>query len=129
VETVIMKGGRGSGSVERPTETFSGEVLADRAMAAKGGVAVTGVSFAPGARTFWHTHETGQVLVVTSGAGAVAERSGARAEIAAGDVVFIPADVEHWHGALPDSPMTHLAISLRETRWLEAVSEADYRGG
>ena len=88
------------------------------------------VSFEAGARTAWHTHPRGQVLIVTAGTGRV-QRWGAPAhEIRAGDVVRIPPDVKHWHGAAPASAMTHIAIvehrDGRGVEWLEKVTDEQY---
>lgn len=68
------------------------------------------VHFKDGARNRWHTHTTDQILVVTEGAGIVATR-GEEREVATGDVAYIPANEEHWHGARPGKDMTHLAIN------------------
>lgn len=84
------------------------------------------VNFFPGARTAWHTHPVGQILIVTSGNGVVATRDWAK-RMTTGDVVEIPANVEHWHGAAPEAPMTHIAIQPGgATQWLERVTDADY---
>lgn len=84
------------------------------------------VSFVPGARTAWHTHPGGQILVVTSGNGLVATREWSRA-ISVGDVVEIPAGVEHWHGAGAATPMQHLAIQPdAATDWRDPVDEATF---
>lgn len=84
------------------------------------------VNFFPGGRTGWHTHPIGQVLVVTSGTGVVATRELSHL-ITMGDVVEIPAGVEHWHGAAPETPMQHIAIQPGgATAWLELVTDADY---
>ncbi|MEM9435548.1 MAG: cupin domain-containing protein [Pseudomonadota bacterium] len=84
------------------------------------------VSFAPGARTAWHTHAEGQVLYVTSGNGLFGTRDRVF-PITVGDVVDIPAGLEHWHGAGPDTPMQHIATQpSAEAGWLEQVSDADY---
>jgi len=88
------------------------------------------VHFEPGARTAWHTHPLGQTLHVTAGAGRIALRGQAPQTITAGDTVWIPADVEHWHGAGPDTGMTHIAMQEVQdgsaATWLEHVSDADY---
>ncbi|WP_316015896.1 cupin domain-containing protein [Roseobacter sp. HKCCA0434] len=87
------------------------------------------VTFAPGARTFWHHHPVGQTLRVLSGSGLVALRDAAPQVIRAGDTVFIPPDVEHWHGASPTTAMCHIAMQEEpegETVWLDEVSQADY---
>jgi quercetin dioxygenase-like cupin family protein len=88
------------------------------------------VTFEPGARTAWHTHPLGQILIVTAGCGR-AQRAGGPIEIIRpGDVVRFEPGEKHWHGAGPTTGMTHIAIqeSLdgRGVDWLEPVSEADY---
>jgi len=114
------------GASPGPADYFTGIVHLE-ALAASGVAAdVRRVSFTPGARTAWHTHPAGQVLVITSGRGFVATREWSR-PIASGDVVEIPAGVEHWHGAGPDTPMQHLAIQQDPaTDWRDQVSDADY---
>lgn len=88
------------------------------------------VSFEAGARTAWHTHLRGQVLIVSAGVGRVQRWGGPVEEIRPGDVVWIPPGVKHWHGAAPTSPMTHIAVvehsGGRTTEWLEPVSDAQY---
>ena len=88
------------------------------------------VTFAPGARTAWHTHPRGQTLHVLSGVGRVATRGGPVEVIRQGDTVWIPPGEEHWHGAAPDRMMCHLAIQEsvdgRAADWLEHVSDTDY---
>jgi 4-carboxymuconolactone decarboxylase len=88
------------------------------------------VSFDAGARTAWHTHPRGQVLIVTAGAGRVQRWGAPIEEIRPGDVVRIPPGVKHWHGASPSTPMTHIAIvehrEGRSTSWMEKVSDAQY---
>lgn len=90
------------------------------------------VTFAPGARTAWHTHPRGQTLHVLSGEGRVATRGGVVQVIGAGDTVWIPPGEEHWHGAAPDRMMCHLAIQQAEdgrtADWLDQVSDAEYDG-
>jgi len=89
------------------------------------------VDFAPGARTAWHTHPAGQLLIVTAGKGWVQEEGKARQEINSGDVVWIPAAVRHWHGATATSPMSHLAMTYmvdgKNVVWQEPVSAEHYR--
>ena len=88
------------------------------------------VHFEPGARTAWHTHPLGQTLHVTQGAGLVCLRGAAPRAIRAGDTVWIPAGVAHWHGAGKDTAMTHIAMQEMQdgtaATWLELVSDADY---
>lgn len=89
------------------------------------------VTFAPGARTAWHVHAAGQTLIVTDGVGRVQQWGGPVEEIRTGDVVRIPPNVKHWHGASPDAAMSHLAITEaldgRSVEWMEPVTDSQYR--
>jgi quercetin dioxygenase-like cupin family protein len=120
------------GREDKPSElrgpTFTGRVWADALMSTKDGVTVNTVFFEPGARTHWHRHEVAQVLHVTIGSGWVQTREGQGAPLTAGDTVHLSAGEEHWHGALEDSFLSHLAVSIGETQWLEPVEDSDYSG-
>ena len=87
---------------------------------------VVRVTFAPGARTAWHTHPHGQTLLILSGTGLVQKRREAALQFSAGDVVSIGAGEEHWHGAAPGSLMTHFALQAGETVWLAKVTDEEY---
>lgn len=113
---------------------FTGTVWLDRIVQAPSPARVRAlrVSFAPGARTAWHTHPLGQTLHVLTGLGRVQSRGGPVHLLRPGDTVWIPPGEEHWHGAGPDTTMVHLAIQegdaeVGEATWLEQVSEEDYR--
>ena len=117
-----------------PSEWFAGDVridpLFDRDEPARvGGAAVT---FAPGARTAWHTHPLGQTLLVTAGCGWVGRDGGPVEEVRPGDVVWFPPGERHWHGATPTTAMTHLAVQEKldgkAVEWMEQVSDEQYRG-
>jgi quercetin dioxygenase-like cupin family protein len=88
------------------------------------------VSFEPGAHSNWHTHPRGQLLIITAGSGWVQEWNGKKHDIKAGDVVWTPAGVKHWHGATSSTAMTHIAIQEsvegKNVEWLEAVSIVEY---
>jgi len=88
------------------------------------------VTFEPGARTAWHTHPLGQTLLVTSGLGRVQRAGGPVEEVRPGDVVWFEPGEKHWHGASPDTAMTHIAVQeVRDGRtvdWLEHVTDAQY---
>ena len=90
------------------------------------------VTFEPGARTAWHLHPGGQILIVTAGTGRVQRWGDPIEEIRAGDVVRIPANQKHWHGALPQASMTHIAITEPRdgtgVQWMEAVTDEQYNG-
>jgi quercetin dioxygenase-like cupin family protein len=124
---VEVSHGRAAGTGSRQqTETFTGDVWADPVIVGVDGASVHHVFFAPGSRTYWHTHEAGQVLQITSGAGRVVSRKQGVVEVRAGDVVFIEPGEVHWHGAARDSYLVHTATSLGGHEWLEEVSETDY---
>jgi len=88
------------------------------------------VSFEPGARSAWHAHPLGQVLIVMVGVGRVQNEGGEVQEIRPGDVVWIPPGIKHWHGAAPTTGMTHIAITEAKdgnaTTWMEKVTDEQY---
>src|SRR5207248_9122732 len=89
------------------------------------------VTFEPGARSAWHTHPLGQTLIVTAGRGFVQSWGGLVEEIHPGDVVSCPPGEKHWHGATPDSALSHLAIQEeldgKVVSWMEKVSGEQYQ--
>ena len=89
------------------------------------------VTFEPGARTAWHTHPLGQVLIVTAGSGRIQRDGGPIEEIHPGDVVWFEPGEKHWHGAAPTTAMTHLAIQEaldgKAVDWMEKVTDEQYR--
>ena len=89
------------------------------------------VRFQHGARSAWHTHPLGQILIVTDGVGWVQQWGGPVQVIREGDVVWIPAGVKHWHGATPTTTMTHIAFQEQldgtAVNWLEKVTDEQYR--
>ena len=97
-------------------------------------VIVGNVTFEPACRLDWHKHPGtqggGPVGVVTAGPGGDEDRGEPAPALHAGDVIHIPANVKHWHGAAKDSAFQHLAIEVdgtdTSTEWCEAVAEADY---
>lgn len=97
-------------------------------------VVIGNVTFEPGCRNNWHIHHAksggGQILLCTAGRGYYQEWGKPAQELHPGDVVNIPPEVKHWHGAAPDSWFAHLAVEVpaegASNEWLEAVSDADY---
>lgn len=89
------------------------------------------VTFEKGARTNWHKHSGGQILLVTMGVGRYQERNKEIQELKKGDVVKIPPNVEHWHGAAPNSEFAHISIETNipnnVTTWLDKVSDNEYK--
>lgn len=95
------------------------------------GVSIENVTFEPGCRNNWHIHHKGgQILLVTGGRGYYQEWGKKAQELHPGDVVNIPPEVKHWHGAAPDRWFAHLAVEVpaegASNEWLEAVDEAEY---
>ncbi len=94
-------------------------------------VPLSNVTFEPGCRNNWHAHTGGQLLIVVGGVGYYQERGRPARRLVPGDVVEIPPDTEHWHGAAPDSWFAHLATvgspDTNKNTWLEPVSDADYK--
>ncbi|GGH20909.1 cupin domain-containing protein [Paenibacillus segetis] len=84
------------------------------------------VTFTPGARNNWHSHKIGQVLLVTGGEGWYQQEGKSAQLLKTGDVVNIPPNIKHWHGATKDSWFVQLAISPGETEWLEPVDDELY---
>ena len=115
-----------------PADWFTGTVHVTMLFAAEEPGRVSGgrVTFEPGARTARHSHPYGQTLVVTDGHGRVQRWGGSIEEIAAGDIVWFPADEKHWHGASPTESLTHLAIQEADdgstASWMEHVSDEQY---
>ncbi|CCV12856.1 carboxymuconolactone decarboxylase family protein [Mesorhizobium sp. STM 4661] len=113
-------------------ENFTGSVRVESRFQAEGPARVGGgtVSFEPGARTAWHTHPLGQTLIVTAGVGQVQHWGGPIQEIRPGDVVWIPPEVKHWHGATATAGMTHVAIAEalngKAVDWMEQVTPEQY---
>jgi quercetin dioxygenase-like cupin family protein len=119
-------------SIQGPSDWFTGVTRIDplfhpQEPARAGGASVT---FEPGARTAWHTHPLGQILIVTSGLGRVQTWGGPIEAIRPGDVIWFPPREKHWHGATPTTAMTHIAIQEaldgKVVEWMEQVSDEQY---
>lgn len=106
--------------------TFTGDVWGDPVLSEAEGVTVNNVFFSPGARTYWHRHSGTQILYVLGGRGYAYTRDGEGGEITAGDVVYVPPNEEHWHGASADCFLLHMAISIGKHEWRDPVADAEY---
>jgi 4-carboxymuconolactone decarboxylase len=117
-----------------PAQNFTGGVQVEMLFEAVDPSHASGgsVTFQPGARTAWHSHPRGQILIITAGTGRVQRWGDPVEEVRAGDVVRIPAGAKHWHGASPQASMTHIAISEHRdgstVQWMEQVSDEQYNG-
>jgi len=115
-------------------EYFTGNVRVDPLFLPTDAAPFSGayVTFEPGARSAWHIHPTGQRLIVTAGVGRTQEWGGPLEEIKAGDVIWCPPKVKHWHGTSPTTAMTHIAITGtangKNVEWLEKVTDEQYNG-
>jgi len=135
--------GKGSQTVYRaesqkpfkgPEEWFTGDVEIQPVFPANERAQFSGgyVTFQPGARTAWHFHPAGQHLIVISGVALTGTRDGIIIHFESGDAVWCPPDIDHWHGATPDAPMTHLALTgyldRKNVVWKEKVTDEQYHG-
>jgi len=119
-------------SLNGPAENFTGSVVVDPLYQNNEHTSNTGglVTFEPGARSNWHTHPAGQVLIVTSGTGWVQDEGGEKRLMRPGDVIWAPPGVKHWHGATATNGVSHIAITNmrdgRNVEWLERVADEVY---
>lgn len=115
-----------------PNSNFTGEVwLAPLSEQKELNVPMANVTFEPGCRNSWHSHKAGQLLIATAGIGYYQEKGQPARRLFPGDIVEIAPDVEHWHGAAPDSWFAHIAITTNPQNnaavWLSPVSDEQYR--
>lgn len=128
-----IKRGGSQPSTRGSTEYFTGNVRIDPLFQPNDQARTAGatVTFEPGARTAWHTHPLGQVLIVTAGCGLVQSWDGPIRQVWPGDVVTILPGEKHWHGATATTAMTHIAIQEqlngKAADWMEKVSDELYQ--
>ena len=121
-------------SARGPEDWFTGRVRIDPLFSVTDAARTAGasVTFEPGARTAWHTHPLGQILIVTAGCDRVQREGGPVEEIRPGDVVRFAPGERHWHGAAPTTAMTHIAIQEqldgKVVDWMEHVTDTEYQG-
>lgn len=119
-------------SGQGPAAYFTGAVRIDPVITAPepARLQAAQVTFEPGARTAWHTHPLGQTLIITAGLGRAQTAGGPLQLLRPGDVVWFAPHEKHWHGAAPETGMSHLALQEAQdgaaVDWLEPVSDADY---
>lgn len=122
-------------SFRGPEEYFTGDVDVQMLFPENEATHYSGayVTFQAGARTAWHMHPAGQHMIVTDGTALTGTRDGKVIKFTEGETVWCPSDIDHWHGATPDAPMTHLVITGSEEGknviWKEKVSDKDYHAG
>jgi len=129
-QSVIRAGSQPA--IDGPAANFTGRVRVEPVFPATADAPFSAgyVTFEPGARSAWHTHPAGQRLIVTAGNGRTGVWGGPVVEIKAGDAVWCPPGVKHWHGAAPGTAMTHLALTGQKdganVHWLEFVTDKQY---
>jgi quercetin dioxygenase-like cupin family protein len=117
-----------------PEAYFTGTVQVDSIIEAPAPSRIRSVvvTFEPNARTAWHTHPVGQALLILSGEGRAQKQGGPIEDLHPGDVVWFEPGEKHWHGAAPQSAMSHLAVQEVEggsaVTWLEPVTDQQYNG-
>ena len=120
-------------SNEGPAEYFTGTVRVTPLVKGESPCCLTcaSVGFQPGARSAWHMHPKGQLLIVTEGSGLIQEWGKPVRRIVTGDVIWTPPGVKHWHGASPESAMTHTACQEtqdgKNVDWMEKVTDQEYK--
>ena len=128
--TIIRNGSQAP--AKGPDDYFTGSVTINWQFSRDppGRLAGALVSFEPGARSAWHTHPLGQTLIVTAGVGWHQCEGGPKEEIRAGDIVWCEPNRRHWHGATPNSAMSHIAVQEaldgKVVNWMEKVTDVDY---
>jgi quercetin dioxygenase-like cupin family protein len=134
-ETMIFKRNGSQSSIKGPAEWFTGDVRIDpihMEPAEPSRITSALVTFEPGARTNWHTHPLGQLLIVTAGQGWTQCEGEDRVEINAGDTIWCPPGHKHWHGATSSTGMSHIAVQEmlngKNVEWLEPVTDDQYGG-
>lgn len=120
---------KGEPMPETFSKYFSGNAYLE--MLTTTGVPIGNVTFEPSCRNNWHIHHKGgQILLVTNGRGWYQAEGESARELKPGDVVNIPPEVKHWHGAAKDSLFTHLAVEVpadgSSNEWLEPVADEEY---
>ena len=128
---MIVKKANSLHTEQGDSDKFTGKVLVQRFIKNEEVKCnVARITFEPTARTNWHSHPKGQILIVTDGKGYIQKRGDHIQPLFPGDIVKILKDEEHWHGATPDSIFTHIAIQVYEsgedTSWLIRVKDEEY---
>lgn len=123
--SIIIPNSVGKQKVAKPTGTFTGEVYLEL-LNSDNAATVANVTFTPCARTYWHTHEGGQMIRVSSGKGWICDKGGLPRQIKAGDTIWAEPGTTHWHGADEGSIMTHFVVGVGKTEWHKEVTEEEY---
>jgi len=83
--------------------------------------------FDAGARTYWHSHDNGQLLLVEQGRMRTQKKGGPVRDLGVGESEYAGPNVAHWHGATPDQPLVQINVGFGgQTKWMEQVTDAEY---
>ena len=130
---MILRRNGSQATIQGPSDWFTGAVRIDPIQMQPeepSRITCALVTFEPGARTNWHTHPLGQLLIVTAGKGWTQCEGEARVEVNAGDTIWCPPNHKHWHGATGSTGMSHIAVQEmldgKNVVWLEPVTDAQY---
>lgn len=131
----VMIGG-GSGQQQTPSQppaaggrgNFGANFTGSVTVGETGNMRMSRIRFEAGARTNWHVHTAGQLLLVEEGRGRLYEQGGEIVDIPAGQPVYTKPNVPHWHGAAPDQPALQFSVYSGDLKWMEAVSDDEYLG-
>jgi quercetin dioxygenase-like cupin family protein len=133
--TMILNKNGSQAAIDGPKDWFTGRVRIDPIQMEPlepSRITSALVTFEPGARTNWHTHPLGQLLIVTSGKGWTQCEGEERLDIQACDTIWSPPRNKHWHGATSSTGMSHIAVQEvldgKNVEWLEPVSDDQYGG-
>jgi quercetin dioxygenase-like cupin family protein len=110
---------------QKQSPNFTGGKITPLEQNSKG--AIAHFRFDPGARTKWHSHEGGQIILVEEGVGRTQVKGGPVIELHANETIYCPPGVVHWHGAAPDQGGVQFNISRGGITWLEDVTDQEFR--
>jgi quercetin dioxygenase-like cupin family protein len=115
----------GSSYAQQNEPRFTGKSVVMEGM----DLSAAGRSFEPGARTFWHSHDNGQLLLVEDGRMRTQKKGGAIKELGKGDSDYTGPNVVHWHGAVKGQALVQINVGFGgATKWLQEVTDAEYNG-
>jgi quercetin dioxygenase-like cupin family protein len=122
---LLMAGLMVAASAQQPKPNFTGNIT--RLQENPPGQ-IAWIKFDAGARTKWHVHEKGQLVFVEEGVGLEQQKGGPILELHAGEAIWCPPGVEHWHGAAPDRSGTQYNVTRGSIKWLDDVTDQEFKG-
>ncbi len=120
---VLILGLAAAGAQEKQNPNFTGKVTPVQENSQAN---IAHFRFEAGARTKWHSHERGQIILVEDGVCRMQLRGGSVMELHAGETTYAPPGVAHWHGAAPDQACTQFNVTRGSVNWMDEVTEKEY---